>query len=97
MIEIYKGNLGSQRRVSRSKNLRGLSRYASKHGVASVFGSKISNGGGALHIQFKDDAYAYVYFESPDVMRNFVWRRRFSWSVSGGDTGPDTFIYRAAP
>ena len=79
MVEIFKDG----KRISYSKDLRGIIDYARKHGVAKViiverkFASEF---GGTLYILFGDGATVKTGFRSYDVLEGWIAARR-SWGL----------------
>lgn len=73
MVQIIKDN----KAVSTSKNLRGILRYASKHGVRMADALPHSDGpGGRMVVMFSDGAYAITDFACYQVLQE--WIARFS-------------------
>ena len=62
--------------VQRSKNLAGIRRYASKHGIDNVRLTGFTDGTGMLTVYFSDGASSTVSFASFEVLQMFVrnWR-----------------------
>lgn len=78
MVEIFKDG----KRVSHSKNLRGILDYARKHGVAKVLimENLASEFGGTLNIIFGDGATVTTNFNSYKVLESWIAARR-SWNL----------------
>lgn len=64
--------------ISKSKNLRGILRYASVSPVARVELTPQGNTNGRLRIVYKDGATTSAHFASYHIMVDFVRNRR-SW------------------
>lgn len=71
--------------ISRSKNLRGITRYRSQPDRAHILG--LADGGALLRVRFKDGAYSVAKFASVDVCRRWCQARR----------APGLFLARYSP
>lgn len=75
----------------RSKNLAGIRRFASKHGVESVTLTGYQDGTGLLNVHFVGGAHADTFFGSFEVLQQFVrnWRnaRGAAVNINGIDRG----------
>ena len=76
MIEIKRGG----EVVSRSQNLRGILRYAGKHGVTYVNITRVSPGLARLVVVFNDGAEVTAPFADYIVLTRWVLARR-SWGL----------------
>ena len=79
MVLIHKNN----QVVSRSSNLRGILRYAGKHGVKSADAFSLHDGdkipAGRLVVMFDDGAWAITDFASYTVLVDWIEARK-SWA-----------------
>lgn len=60
--------------VSKSRNLRGILRFASKQGVTEIVLNRLSYGKGELNIFFYGGYYSQAVFESFVVMEKWIRR-----------------------
>lgn len=68
--------------VSRRKNLRGITDYARKHGIAALsLATSIANGSGLLGVTFQDGARTRVIFADHNVMEAWALRLK-RWMVT---------------
>ena len=60
----------------RSKNLRGMLKYARVSKVVRIELKRIGNGAGLLKVVYADNCFSIAEFSSFDVMTGFVSKRR---------------------